>query len=148
MKQRRHNGGFSLLEVMCALLILGVALVGLAQGISTALTSTKESELQTAAALLAAGRIETLRADGRIIDGERTGDGGEEMPRYRWRETVSGAPISGLHEVRVTVEYAPTGREIYALQTLLFDPPPAPAEDGLGSGKQKDRRKEPRRNRR
>jgi len=61
---RNRKRGFSLIEVMCAVAILGVALVGLTQGITTALGSNKESELQTTAALLAAGRIETLRAEG------------------------------------------------------------------------------------
>jgi len=53
----RQIAGFSLVEVMVAVMILGVALVGLTQGITTALSSTKESELQTAAALIAAGRL-------------------------------------------------------------------------------------------
>ena len=53
-----HNpdcaAGFSLVEVMVAVLILGVALAGLTEGITTALSSNKESELQTTAALIAA----------------------------------------------------------------------------------------------
>ena len=48
-----RNSGFSLVEVMCAILILGIALAGLTEGVTTALTSSKESELQTTAALLA-----------------------------------------------------------------------------------------------
>ena len=62
MNLMNHNAGFSLVEVMVAILILGIALVGLTQGITTALSSSKESELQTVAALFAAGQIETLRA--------------------------------------------------------------------------------------
>ena len=54
-----RNSGFSLVEVMCAILILGIALAGLTQGVTTALTSSKESELQTTAALFAAGLVET-----------------------------------------------------------------------------------------
>ena len=45
------NAGFSLVEVMIAVLILGIAIVGLTQGFTTALASSKESELQTTAAL-------------------------------------------------------------------------------------------------
>ena len=48
--------GFSLIEVMCAILILGIALVGLTQGLTTALSSSKESEQQTMAALLLSRR--------------------------------------------------------------------------------------------
>src|SRR3954453_14697321 len=46
--------GFSLIEVMVAVLILGVAVAGMVQGITAALSSSKESELQTTAALIAA----------------------------------------------------------------------------------------------
>jgi len=68
-----RNAGFSLVEIMCAILVLGIALVGLTEGITTALSSAKDSELQTAAALVAAGQIETLRAEGYIVDGETEG---------------------------------------------------------------------------
>ena len=51
----KPDHGFSLVEVMVAVLILGVALAGLTEGITTALSSNKESELQTTAALIAAG---------------------------------------------------------------------------------------------
>ena len=54
MRARRHNGGFSLIEVMCAILIMGVALVALTRGMTTALASTKDSEVQTTVVTLAA----------------------------------------------------------------------------------------------
>jgi general secretion pathway protein I len=115
--------GFSLVEVLVAILILGVALVGLTQGITLAVSSSKESELQTAAALFASGQIETLRAEGDFTDGETQGDCGEQLPLYRWRQTVTPAGISGLHEVAVAVENARTGQSIYELRTLLFQVP-------------------------
>ena len=123
MSSLRRNAGFSLVEVMCAILILGIALVGLTQALTTALGSTKESEVQTTAALLAAGRIETLRADSFVVDGETEGDGEEGLSLYRWRQTVSTTSIDGLHEVEVVVENSRTGKTIYELRTLLFDPP-------------------------
>ena len=111
------------MEVMCAILILGVALVGLTMGVTTALSSSKESELQTTAALLAAGQIELLRVDDFLTDGTEEGDGGEGLSRYRWKQTISRTDIDGLHEVLVTVESASTGNAIYELRTLLFQPP-------------------------
>ena len=117
-------GGFSLVEVMCAILILGIGLVGLTQGLTAALRSSKESEMQTTAALLAAGQIETLRADGFVIDGETEGDSDEEdLSLYHWKQTVTSTSIDGLHEVVVVVENSKSGKTIYELQTLLFDPP-------------------------
>jgi prepilin-type N-terminal cleavage/methylation domain-containing protein len=123
MKTRNQTAGFSLLEVMCAILILGVGLVGLTHGIAAALQASKESELQTTAALLAAGQIETLRADGFIINGETDGDGDGDISLYHWRQSVTPTRIEGLHEVEVMVENSNTGKTIYELKTLLFDPP-------------------------
>jgi len=116
---------------MVAILILGVALVGLVQGLTTALGASKESELQTTAALLAAGQIETLRAEGYLTDGSKEGDCGDELPRYQWRQTISPAAINGLHEVEVVVENSKSGQSIYELRTFLFDPPPA-SDDSPG----------------
>ena len=117
------KSGFSLVEVLVAILVLGIALVGLTQGITLALTSTKESEWQSTAALLAAGRIETLRAENDWSDGETQGDFGENLPQYRWQQTITGTRIQGLHEVSVSVENARTGQPIYELRTLLFQAP-------------------------
>ncbi len=123
MRAVRANSGFSLVEVMCAILILSVALAGLTEGVTTALTSSKESELQTTAALYAAGLIETLRAQGDLIDGMTDGDCGESLPLYHWKQYITGAGIEGLHEIDVVVERASTGQPIYELRTMLFQPP-------------------------
>lgn len=123
MIRHRHNAGFSLIEVMVAILILGVALVGLTHGITTALASNKEAELQTTAALFAQGKIEELRAEGFIEAGEDEGDCGDELALYQWRQTIAATDIAGLHEVTVVVGNANTGRTIYELKTFLFEPP-------------------------
>lgn len=123
MKATNHNAGFSLVEVMIAVVILSVALVGLTQGITTALASSKESELQTTAALFAAGQIELLRAGTTLTDGTETGDCGAMLPLYRWKQTVSPADTDGLHNVEVIVENSQTGAEIYELKTFLFQLP-------------------------
>ena len=132
MKIRQYNAGFSLVEVMCAIIILGIALVGLTQGITTALSSNKESELQTTAALLAAGQIETLRAEGYLTEGTLEGESGEGLSLYRWKQSISSTSIEGLFEVSVAVEHAKTGVAIYELRTMLFDPPSYSSTGGAG----------------
>jgi type IV pilus modification protein PilV len=135
-----HHAGFSLIEVMVAILILAIALVGLTQGITTALASSKESEVQTTAALFAAGQIELLRAEKELADGTENGDCGTMLPLYRWKQTVSPADISGLHDVAVVVENSQTGAEIYELKTLLFEIP----DDSAAKAKTKKPRTSPR----
>ena len=121
-----RTAGFTLVEVLCAIVILGVALVGLTQGVAVALHSTKDSELQATAALFAAGQIETIRAEGGLETGEAEGDCGSSLPSYRWRQTISAAGLDGLFDVDVTVEDAKSGSAIYELRTLLFETPDDP----------------------
>jgi prepilin-type N-terminal cleavage/methylation domain-containing protein len=126
MKLTGRNSGFSLVEVLCAILILGVALVGLTQGITVALQSSKESELQATAALFAAGQIESLRAEGGFKDGEQDSESDEGASLYRWKQTIAGTGIAGLHEVAVVVENSRSGKVIYELRTMLFEPVDVP----------------------
>ena len=136
-----RNTGFSLVEVMCAILILGVGAVGLTEGLTTALRSSKESEVQTTAALIAAGQIEQLRAEGYVIDGDTQGDCGKGLALYRWKQKITAAGLEGLHEVTVVVENSKTGQEIYELRTLLFDPPLTSTQDGEPGGRKDSSRK-------
>ncbi len=100
MNSPRHTAAFSLIEVMVAILILGIALTGLVHGITTALASTKESELQTVAALFAQGKIEELRVAQILDNGDENGDCGAVLPLYRWRQSVTSSTLPGLHEDR------------------------------------------------
>ena len=118
----RKRSAISLVEVMCAILILSIALVGFVQGITTALGSSKESELQTTAALLASGQIEKLRAEGEIEDGTSDGEWGDDFSNYQWKQTISATSIKGLYEIDLVVESTPSGKQIYELRTMLFEP--------------------------
>jgi hypothetical protein len=117
---------------MCAILIVGVALAGLTEGITTALVSCKESELQATAAHAAAGQIELLRADKILTDGETEGECGDDLPLYHWKQTVGQTDIDGLHEVTVTILQAKSDKEIFELKTMLFDPDYI-GQDGLAA---------------
>jgi general secretion pathway protein I len=148
MSARPYNGGFSLIEVMCAILIMGVALVALTRAMTTALASTKDSEIQTTAVGLAAGQIETLRASAVLTDDTTEGDFGDSFPKYKWEQTVAAADVDGLHQVDVLVKDSKTGNTIYKLTTLLFDTdyPGSTAADA--KQKQRDLEKARKRNRR
>ncbi|HEX4120405.1 MAG TPA: type II secretion system protein [Verrucomicrobiae bacterium] len=121
MNSRSSSAGFSLIEVTVAILILGVALVAFTRGITTALASNKDAELQTVAALAAAAQIETMRADATWSDGVTDGDCGSDLPDYHWTQTIKPADVDGLHEVVVTVQKGDSPTPLYTLTTQLFD---------------------------
>lgn len=125
---------------MCAIMILGISVAGLTHGITSALSSSRDSELQTRAALLAAGQIETLRADGFVIEGVTEGEC-EGLPNCQWKQTVSTTTTEGLYEVAVAIEDSRSGQLVYELKTLLFDAPLLPSTENPNERKNsKDRR--------
>jgi general secretion pathway protein I len=138
----RNATGFSLVEVMVALLILGFAVAGLAQGITTAIRSTKDSERQTVAAFLAAGRVELLRAELEVSGGVTEGQGGTGLAQFRWTETVRPTSVAGLHEVTVLVRHAEESAPLYELRTLLFDPPGGSRTNGPAAADRSSRNRD------
>ena len=141
MIHARTTAGFSLIEIMVAVLILGVSLVGLVHGINTALVSGKEAEAQSQSALLAAARIELLRADGYYIEGETTGEFDGDLSVYSYRENVTAVNPEGLYEVSVAIEMTESGEEIYELKTMLFDPPVIYEDEETEKDKERNRKK-------
>jgi len=141
--QRGYDAGFSLIEVMIAILIMGVALVALTRGMTTALGSTKDSEVQTTVVSLAAGQIETLRASAVLLDDTTEGDFGDSFPKYKWEQTISASDLDGLHQVDVVVEDAKSSAPLYKLTTLLFDSdyPSSTAADAKQKQKDLDKSK-------
>jgi prepilin-type N-terminal cleavage/methylation domain-containing protein len=135
---RRRVAAFSLIEVMVAVVILGVSLVGLVHGITVALSSGKEAEIQSQAALLAASQIESLRADGIYVEGETTGEFDDDLSIYSYRQNIEAREPEGLYEITVAIEKSDSGEQIYELKTMLFDPP-ALREDDDSKSKDKDR---------
>jgi prepilin-type N-terminal cleavage/methylation domain-containing protein len=115
--------GFSLVEILVALLILGFGLVGLTEGITVALRTSKEAEHQTAAALLATGRLEMLRADKYLSAGETSGEFGGAFPLYGWEERITETTSDGLYRVVIAIKLLQTGETVYELETLLFETP-------------------------
>ena len=141
MSAARRDNGFSLIEVMLAILIVSIALVGLTNGITAGLASAKDSEIATKVSLLAAGQIEMLRADAILTDGVTEGDFGDDMPQYAWEQTIEPADVGGLHHVKVVVKDAKSGDPLYQLETMLFDTDYPASSDDDAKQKAQDRAK-------
>ena len=72
---------------------------------------------------------EQLRADGEIEDGETDGDWGDDFTNYSWRQSIAPTDIKGLHDITLTIENPKTGKQLYELRTMLFEPPLIQEED-------------------
>lgn len=98
--------GFSLVEVLVALVILGVGLLGLARLQLGMLSGTAESVLYDSAIRLAEDKLESLRFD--LVTGQKAQSGSDEIKAYdvtmqrAWSWSVNDR---GLAETTVTMRW-------------------------------------------
>ena len=123
-----RDTGFSLIEILCAVLLLGTSLVVLMGGITASLSGTQSAERLSRAVELAAERVEILQADGYLFAGDSDGvfdeDGEiEELAAWSYEESIAETELDGLYEVTVRVLHQSSEVPVYELETLLFDMP-------------------------
>ena len=124
MKTNRDGQrGFSLVETLVAVVVLGVGLVGMIHGITAVLEGARIAEQRSRAVLLAVEQMELMRTDTSFASGEYEGDFGDDFPGYGWKSSVVESDAAGLFEITVTVIQAPAGSQLYQLVTLAFVPP-------------------------
>jgi general secretion pathway protein I len=116
---RRREAGFTLIEALVALAILGVALAAVLRAYGAGFRSAEGAEMQTHALLLAESRLAeaaaTLTEPGEIR-GEADG--------YAWRVAAAPFPIGGVEKPLLRIEVrvaAPNGAEA-RLVTLRLAP--------------------------
>jgi general secretion pathway protein I len=99
LKQRIFNNrGFSLMEVMFALALIGIALTTLLASQSQGLSLANEAKFYTTAAFLAQGKmaeIEIAETDSITND---SGDFGDDYPDYTWEVEINSTSIEMLEE--------------------------------------------------
>ena len=117
----RGQAGFSLVEVLTALVISAIALVALLRGLGSSQISAVYLESHLGARILARSILEDERQASETKAGRRTGDSGQ----YRWTFDVAPTQVGGIGKLqngykiyRLTVEinWNPRGRLV--LDTL------------------------------
>lgn len=103
--------GFTLLEVLVALVILGVALTALLSAEAAGVRLRSQSQELTLATFLAQARMTDVELAGFPELGTREGDFGDAYPGYRWELTVSETPFPRVREVRLVVRWPAGTRE-------------------------------------
>ena len=123
MFNTRNNSGFTLMEVLVAMVILTVGLLGMAALIAGIINSNKLSNRISTATVLAQDKIEEIRGVG--YDDAEDEDGTEDyniIPDYtlykRITDVVAGDPAAGMKKIAVTV-YWDSDDHLVVLQTIL-----------------------------
>ena len=122
MFNTRNNSGFTLIEVLVAMVILSVGLLGTAALITGIINSNKLSNRISTATVLAQDKIEEIKRVGyAAADAEAVPDpyGGVNFPLYkRITDVVAGYPAAGMKTITVTV-YWDSDTHSVELKTIL-----------------------------
>ena len=133
---RRRARAFTLLEVMVAIAILGIALLGLLGLQHQSMTSVIRAQQSTRASMLAQAVMTEAELE-RFPDLGRTSGDFEksfpgEFPDFRWqREVAKSGMFPDVRKVKVVIRYGPKLTQSFALVEFLHSPvPPDPNEFG------------------
>ncbi len=99
--------GFTLPEVLATLVLVGLVLPVVMQGISLSMRASSDAGRRTEAASLAETKLAELALMGDTIR-EMSGDFGPDFPGYRWTRDEASAD-DGMVEVTVHVQWETRG---------------------------------------
>ena len=110
------------MEMIAALTIFGLGVLGTMEVFTTCLRSTSSSLGYTHAVFLAQQVLEETIAEGTLYAESDSGDFGDDYPQHSWTSEIEETDQTGLMEVRVVVAWTERGRDKeYALTTLVAD---------------------------
>lgn len=122
MRPAKNLPGFTLIEIMIALMLLSVSFVVLIGLRNRDLALAAYSHHMTEATLLARRRITEVSVAGFADMGESEGDFGEAAPSYRWKQEVKPTPIDVVRELVIAVVWTEGSREEEVrFTTFLFN---------------------------
>jgi len=137
---RKAAGGFTLIEVLVAMVVAVAAMAILAQGFSTGARASATSQNATRAAMLAQ-QVMTGLETGELILTQNNSGAFDDDPDFHYETTstvydtpVNGTTMTGLNNVTVTIKWDEQGQErTYVLLRLMRDRPTA-ASSSSSSG--------------
>ncbi len=95
--------GFSLAEVLAALVIFSIAIIGLVQGMGSSSAIQADILHQARALLLAENALEEIRASNALELGTTSGHFTGADSDFEWESTVARTDTEGLLEVTVVI---------------------------------------------
>jgi prepilin-type N-terminal cleavage/methylation domain-containing protein len=118
----RRRRGFTLIEVMAAMVLAAIVLPTAIQGTVLCMNLATNARMQVQAASLAQAKLSELAATKMIDDAVQTGDFGEQWPQYTWIATVQSWDDPRLVELDVSVLWNRRGKDYdVTVSTLVYD---------------------------
>ncbi|HAZ64590.1 MAG TPA: type II secretion system protein GspI, partial [Armatimonadetes bacterium] len=140
MRRARGRLGFTLLEVLVALAVLGIGLTGVLQLVAQSQRQAADDRARASALRLAESRLNEVVLDPELTTGEEQGQFEGEDQAYRWHSIIEPTETEGLLRVRMVVAWGAedAAREV-ELSTCLAPGvlqinPPLPATDPFATG--------------
>jgi prepilin-type N-terminal cleavage/methylation domain-containing protein len=134
--RRRGHSGFTLVEVLAALLLVGIVLPAIMEGISLSQQAGRIARTSLEATALAEAKLNEIVAGGQWNSGAGSGDFGEDHPGYRWEMQVTdrGNNVSEV-DVRVTWIVRMADRSVM-LSTFVYNTANSTTGGSTGMGTQ------------
>ena len=95
--------GLTLLEMLVAMAILAIGIVGVLRVFSSSIVTSKAAESYSLAAELAHQTAAELERRPSLDPGTMSGEFASAEPGYTWEAEIGSAESSGLQRVRITV---------------------------------------------
>jgi general secretion pathway protein I len=129
MNRRHWRSGFTLLEVMIAIGVLGIAMLALLSLHDSNLQSVLRGQQISTASALAQGLMSTAELERVPLIGTSTGDFEKLFPgayrNFKWeRDVEMSGMFPDIRKVQVTIYYGPRFRHSLSIVEFLHDPTP------------------------
>ncbi|MFB3895033.1 MAG: prepilin-type N-terminal cleavage/methylation domain-containing protein [bacterium] len=116
MINSKLQSGFTLLEVIVAMVIVVIGLILISQTFSTGLRAVRVSDKATVARFLAEQKLTELELEDFSTLQSTSGDFGTDYPEFTWQEEVATTNLDNLLQVNLTISWT----EDNATRTLLI----------------------------
>jgi prepilin-type N-terminal cleavage/methylation domain-containing protein len=106
--RRTRRGGFTLIEVLVALVLMGIVLPITMRGATLAMRAASTARHQTEAATLGDAKLTEMVAQGDWQSGNTQGDFSPDFPQYQWQLQSAQRDLD-VTELQLTVTWKERG---------------------------------------
>jgi prepilin-type N-terminal cleavage/methylation domain-containing protein len=122
MKGARRPGGFTLMEVLATIVLIGIVLPVAMQGISLAASLAETARHKAEAAVLVRSKFNELLATSEWQNGNLGGDFSPDHPEHSWSAELSAWQTTALQQLDIHVSWNSCGRQQSVTVSTLVDP--------------------------